>query len=301
MSRDPAAGTTCVLVLDQTTPGYRRHYYFEADSYNDGDLIIGKDHRGGAPSSGTWAQSSYSIQRIGATSLRFIHSHSSTIDPFTLTVLEIPTGAKGDRGDRGPPGTGEDNVQPDWVETDPVSDAFILNKPTLGALAALDALAADSVTPEMLDADSTADKTAFRARIGTGSAAVEDVGTGNGDIAVLGSGGRFEAARLTQPFTAIARSSALTWNVGSNPKAEITMNGNVSSMSLSGDIDGGIYVMEIHQDGTGGRTMDFPDGWYWPGGGTEPSLSTDANATDILTIMKTGSRVYAVLTTGWAT
>ena len=104
LSGDPEAGTTCVLVLEETSRNFKRHYYFEADSYIEGDLIIGKDHRNGAVSAGNWSHGSYSIQRQNATSLRFIHSHLSTLDPLTLTVLEIPTGAKGDQGDDGADG-----------------------------------------------------------------------------------------------------------------------------------------------------------------------------------------------------
>ena len=104
LSRDPAAGTTCVIVLDETGSSFKRHYYFESDSYREGDLIIGKDHRSGAPGSTAFAHSSYSIQRQSATVLRFVHSHASTIDPFALAVLEIPTGAKGDQGTAGAAG-----------------------------------------------------------------------------------------------------------------------------------------------------------------------------------------------------
>ena len=109
LSRDPAAGTSVVVVLDQTGDNAQRSYYFEADAYLTGDLIIGKDHRNGAPASSVWGHSSYSIQRLSATSLRFIHTHSSTIDPFTLTVREIPTGAQGAAGDAGPAGDDGDD------------------------------------------------------------------------------------------------------------------------------------------------------------------------------------------------
>ena len=42
-----------------------------------------------------------------------------------LRIIRGPVGAKGD------PGSGEDNVQADWTETNTVSDAYIQNKPTI--------------------------------------------------------------------------------------------------------------------------------------------------------------------------
>ena len=126
-----------------------------------------------------------------------------------------------------------------------------------------------------------------------------DLGTSAGNIVALNSDGRFDAERTTEPFEDVAYSGTMTWNLGSNPRGKVTLTGN-TTLSTSGGLDGGIYVLKITQDSTGSRTMDFPNGWHWSGGGTEPSLSTDADAVDFLTIMREGSRTYAVLTTDWA-
>ena len=158
VTRDPAEHTTVVVILDETSNSYRRHFYFEANSYRAGDLIIGKDHRSGAPASGTWGHASYSVQRIDSTTLRLKHSHGSLIDPFTLTVFEIPTGAKGDQGDQGPAGTGEANVQADWDEGDSSDDAYIQNKPSIPST--FSDLTGEIVTSQIADDAVTGDKVA---------------------------------------------------------------------------------------------------------------------------------------------
>ena len=98
-----------------------------------------------------------------------------------------------------------------------------------------------------------------------------------------------------RPFASITRSSTTTWDASDKPRAAIVMNGNVSTLAVTNIEDGGIYILEIRQDSTGGRTMDFPNGWYWPDGGTEPDLSTGGGDIDILTVMRAGTRIYAVL------
>lgn len=40
------------------------------------------------------------------------------------------------------------------------------------------------------------------------------------------------------------------------------------------------WRLALVQDGTGGRTVTFPGGWLWPGGGN-PTVTAAANAIDI--------------------
>ena len=54
---------------------------------------------------------------------------------FTVDTGAVVTFSRiGVKGDVGPPGAGEENVQSDWDETDTADDAFIDNKPTIPTL-----------------------------------------------------------------------------------------------------------------------------------------------------------------------
>lgn len=68
-----------------------------------------------------------------------------------------------------------------------------------------------------------------------------------------------------------------------------TMTGNRTLGTPSNAKPGQSGVIEILQDGTGGRTLAFASGWVFAGG-TPPTLSTAANARDVL--------AYTVLSSG---
>lgn len=80
--------------------------------------------------------------------------------------------------------------------------------------------------------------------------------------------------------------------------------GNVHSVTLAGNrtLDnptnlkaGATYIWIITQDGTGSRTLSYGTAFKFPGG-TAPTLTTDANAVDILTGISDGTNIYCNLT-----
>lgn len=74
---------------------------------------------------------------------------------------------------------------------------------------------------------------------------------------------------------------------------EITLTGNVTSLSLSTLNSGGAYIIVLKQDATGGRTVTWPAGFKWPDG-TAPTLSTAPNAIDIVSFLFDGTNGYAI-------
>jgi hypothetical protein len=70
--------------------------------------------------------------------------------------------------------------------------------------------------------------------------------------------------------------------------ANMTLIGNVTISAMPGALGGGVdgrnFSMVVKQDATGGRTMAFPASVKWPGG-TAPTLSTGANAIDVLSFV----------------
>lgn len=72
----------------------------------------------------------------------------------------------------------------------------------------------------------------------------------------------------------------------------VTLTSNVSPLPNPTNIkDGATYILIIKQDGVGSRTMTFGTSYKWEGG-TAPTLSTGANAVDILTFISDGTNMY---------
>ena len=108
----------------------------------------------------------------------------------------------------------------------------------------------------------------------------------------LGLGALATEDDVIEAFASITRQASLTWNVGTHPNATLSLTGNVSSLTLSGDVDGGVYTLVITQDSTGGRTFAFPSGWEWAGG-TADTIASGASAKTVVTIRRVDSTIVA--------
>lgn len=101
---------------------------------------------------------------------------------------------------------------------------------------------------------------------------------------------------------ALSYGATITPNVANGNVQEITLTGNVAFGGFTSPEDGQSLTLIIHQDGTGSRT--FSEGLDSAGrmlfaGGTS-TLSTDANATDIMSIVYAGGIYYASLSTNFS-
>jgi hypothetical protein len=74
----------------------------------------------------------------------------------------------------------------------------------------------------------------------------------------------------------------------------VTLGGN-RTLSNPTNLAAGMHLMwRIKQDGTGNRTLAYGTAFKFPGG-VVPTLSTTANALDILTGVTDGTTVYCNL------
>lgn len=98
-----------------------------------------------------------------------------------------------------------------------------------------------------------------------------------------------------QVFGGVALTDATTiaWDVEVAQSAKVTLGGNRTLGAPTHQIDGGTYILRVKQDGTGNRTLSYNSVFKWPGG-TAPTLSTSANALDILTFVSDGTNMYGV-------
>ena len=100
----------------------------------------------------------------------------------------------------------------------------------------------------------------------------------------------------TQNFNATALSDGanISWDLSQNQVASVTLAGNRTLDAPSNQVAGATYILIVKQDGTGNRTLNTSASAYKFPGGTEPTLSTGANAVDILSFVSDGSSMFGV-------
>jgi hypothetical protein len=108
----------------------------------------------------------------------------------------------------------------------------------------------------------------------------ESSGTDN-QIAVLGRSQTYTAAQGTAQV-ALTDGATISVDAALSNSFTVTLGGNRTLANPTNTVAGFTYVFRIVQDATGGRTLAYGTNYKFPGG-TVPTLSTAANAVDILT------------------
>ena len=92
--------------------------------------------------------------------------------------------------------------------------------------------------------------------------------------------------------------ASVAWNLDDGATADLTLAGNRTLAVPTGGADGGWYLLRATQDATGSRTLTLAAGIV-RGGLDAPTLSTDANAVDLLMFTRIGTTVrYAGIILG---
>ena len=99
----------------------------------------------------------------------------------------------------------------------------------------------------------------------------------------------------TQNFnaTTLSDGSTVSWDASANQVTSVTLGGNRTLGAASNQIDGGVYVISIIQDGTGSRTLAFNSNYKFVGG-SAPTVSTSANARDVLVFVSNGTNMFEI-------
>lgn len=82
----------------------------------------------------------------------------------------------------------------------------------------------------------------------------------------------------------------IDWGVGNNQESTLTAN---CTYTFTAPSVKGRFSLIVKQDATGSRTVTWPAAVKWPGG-TAPTLSTAANAVDIISFLYDGTNYYGV-------
>lgn len=101
---------------------------------------------------------------------------------------------------------------------------------------------------------------------------------------------RAELKDYAETRTAPSSSSgSLTLDLENGNVFETTLTENITSLTISNPPasgKAGAFTWIVKQDGTGSRTVSWPGSVKWAGG-SAPTLTTDANAVDVLTFLTT--------------
>lgn len=136
-----------------------------------------------------------------------------------------------------------------------------------------------------------------------GSSQVASGATLTANQPALGGGSGSAPISDNITYTAQTDAATVTWAIGSLPYANATLTFTVHSgsrtLNLTNPINGGQYVIWLKQDATGGEGLTLGTGCTWKvaaGGAGAVTLSSAANAIDILAFSYDGTNCYATLT-----
>lgn len=93
--------------------------------------------------------------------------------------------------------------------------------------------------------------------------------------------------------TVLTDGATINWDTEDNQVCSVTLGGNRTMAAPTNLKDGGTYILTVKQDATGSREITWNAVFKWAGG-TAPTLSTDANAVDIITFVSDGTNLYGV-------
>lgn len=136
--------------------------------------------------------------------------------------------------------------------------------------------------------------------VGTlGTAAFKDIGTSGGTVPLLNGLNIFSKAQTFEPVT-LTDASSIAWDWSLGPIAKVTLGGN-RTLAAPTNTNGmaGTWSLFVRQDGGGSKTLAYNSAYLFPGG-TDPVLSTAANALDVLTFVTDGTSIVGAVSKAFA-
>jgi hypothetical protein len=133
--------------------------------------------------------------------------------------------------------------------------------------------------------------------IGTADLPGSGATTVNGQTCTLGS-----TCQPVSAFATLTDGATVTWAIGSigiaNANLTFTVHSGSRTLNITNPVNGGSYVVWLKQDGTGGEGLTLGTGCTWKvanGGAGAVTLSSGANAIDVLAFTYDGTNCYATL------
>ena len=114
------------------------------------------------------------------------------------------------------------------------------------------------------------------------------------NTALLDAGQTWTAQQVPMNGT-LTDGATINWDADTNGQVvSVTLAGNRTLAAPTNVIENAFYLLRVTQDGTGSRTLTWNAAYKFPGG-TDPVLSTTANAVDIFSFIGgAGNVLYCV-------
>lgn len=95
------------------------------------------------------------------------------------------------------------------------------------------------------------------------------------------------------PLQTLVDGANISWDLSTQQVAQVTLGDNRTLDNPTNLQAGATYILIVRQDATGSRTLAFGTAYKFPGG-TAPTLTTTANAIDIITFITDGTDMFGV-------
>lgn|GEM_PF-4657365 len=111
-------------------------------------------------------------------------------------------------------------------------------------------------------------------------AGIQRINNGGSTTALMLNDGSGNGRTFFTPLATDTFASSFTFNGSDSNVQQITLTGDITTLTLTGLHAGAEYILSVVQDATGGHTIAWGTKVKWAGG-TAPTLSTAPNARDI--------------------
>jgi hypothetical protein len=177
------------------------------------------------------------------------------------------------------------------------SGAITLNPTTAGTInnMSIGATTAAAGSFTTLAASSTVSGAGFSTYLAS-PPAIGGTSAAAGTFTTLTSTGRTVIKDLTETVATVTFAATITPNVANGTVQTVTLTGNVTFSAFASPVTGQSLTLIIVQDATGSRTLTSTMKFS----GASKTLSTAANAIDIMTVFYDGTNYYASLAKGFA-
>lgn len=85
--------------------------------------------------------------------------------------------------------------------------------------------------------------------------------------------------------------ASIAWDLSLGAMATVTLTDNRALANPTNLVNGASYILIVKQDATGGRTLSFGSAYKFADG-VDPTLSTGANAVDMIAFLSDGTSLY---------
>lgn len=107
----------------------------------------------------------------------------------------------------------------------------------------------------------------------------------SGLMAIAGMAEAFQfGGQANGGYSVESFSATKIFNLNNGVSQEMTLTGNVTSLTLSNKVNGGSYLIYLIEDGTGGRTIPTPDSTFGNKTDNSADFITTANAVNIINV-----------------